>query len=94
AELGSMLKQTIGHHQASLWTRCEVIQFRGKEICRIDVKKASSPGVLAEMFKEEEVFFARMGNATHKMPKSTMIPYIIKHDWANYSEDVSDTDDS
>ena len=94
AELGTMLKKTIGHHQASLWTRCEVIQFRGKDICRIDVKKASSPGVLAETSKEEEVFFARMGNATHKMSKSTMIPYIMDHDWANDSKDVSGTNDS
>ncbi|MCP9490996.1 MAG: ATP-binding protein [Solirubrobacteraceae bacterium MAG38_C4-C5] len=56
-------------HTPVMRTRSRIDWVRGREICRVDVARSSSP-VHARMSDKREVFWVRMSNSTRALPGS------------------------
>jgi hypothetical protein len=56
-------------------TRTRIEQVAGRQICRIDVARSSTP-VTARMSDKDGVFWVRMNNSTRALPEIEVEDYV------------------
>ena len=77
--LVKLLTDTLGRPPVAECVRVSFPVVGGTEICRVDVKPATSP-----VFTKDEFFFVRINNATNSLPPSEAFEYYLKH-WRGIS---------
>ena len=62
-------------HTPVMRTRTRIERVHGREVCRVDVARSSSP-VYARMSDRRQVFWVRMSNSTRALPEIEVEDYV------------------